>query len=38
LSDTLSLCSSLSIRDQASHPYKTVGKIINIYCNLYIFG
>jgi hypothetical protein len=27
-SNTLSLCSSLDVRDQASHPYKTTGKII----------
>jgi hypothetical protein len=26
-SDTLSLCSSLSVRDQVSHPYRTTGKI-----------
>jgi polysaccharide pyruvyl transferase WcaK-like protein len=25
-SNTLSLCSSLSVRDQVSHPYKTTGK------------
>jgi hypothetical protein len=28
LSKTLSLCSSLKVRDQVSHPYKTRGKII----------
>jgi hypothetical protein len=27
-SNTLSLCSSLSVRDQVSHPCKTTGKII----------
>jgi hypothetical protein len=27
-SNTLSLCSSLNIRDQVSHPYRTTGKII----------
>jgi len=27
-SNTLSLCSSLSVSDQVSHPYKTTGKII----------
>ena len=27
-SNTLSLCSSLNVSDQVSHPYKTAGKII----------
>jgi hypothetical protein len=27
-SNTLNLCSSLYVRDQVSHPYKTTGKII----------
>jgi hypothetical protein len=27
-SNTLSLCSSVSVTDQVSHPYKTTGKII----------
>jgi hypothetical protein len=27
-SNTLSLCSSLSVRDQVLHPYKITGKII----------
>jgi hypothetical protein len=26
-SKTLSLCSSLKVRDQVSHPYSTTGKI-----------
>jgi len=30
-SSTLSLCSSLSARNQVSHPYKTTGKIIVLY-------
>jgi hypothetical protein len=30
-SNTLSLCSSLSVRDQVSHPYKTTGKITVLY-------
>jgi hypothetical protein len=30
-SDTLSLCSSLNVRDQVSHPYRTRGKIIVLY-------
>jgi hypothetical protein len=29
--DTLSLCSSLSVRDQVSHPYKTTGRIMVLY-------
>jgi hypothetical protein len=36
--NTLSLCSSLSVRDQVSHPYKTTGKIIVVYPNLCVFG
>ena len=28
-SNTLSLCSSLSVSDQVSHPYKTKGKVTN---------
>jgi hypothetical protein len=31
LSNTLSLCSSLNVRDQVSHPYRTTGKIIVLY-------
>jgi hypothetical protein len=39
--NTLSLCSSLNVRDQISHPYKTPGRIavlyiFYIYFNLYI--
>ena len=30
-SNTLSLCSSLNVSDQVSHPYKTTGKIIFLY-------
>jgi hypothetical protein len=30
-SNTLSLCSSLTVRDQVSHPYKTTGRIAVIY-------
>jgi hypothetical protein len=29
-SNTLRLCSSLNIRGQVSHPYKTTGKIISL--------
>jgi hypothetical protein len=32
-SDTLSLCSSLNVRDQVSHPYKTTGRIM-VFCIL----
>jgi hypothetical protein len=30
-SNTLSLCSSLDVRDKVSHPYKIKGKIIVFY-------
>ena len=30
-SNTLSLCSSLNVSDQVSHPYRTTGKIIVLY-------
>jgi phosphate starvation-inducible membrane PsiE len=33
-SNTFSLRSSLNVSDQASHPYKTTGKIIVIYIYL----
>jgi hypothetical protein len=36
-SNTLSLCSSLNVRDQDSHPYKTTGKIIVIYIIIFTF-
>jgi hypothetical protein len=36
-SKTLSLCSSLSVSDQVSHPYKTIGKIIVLYILIFIF-
>jgi hypothetical protein len=36
-SNTLSLCSSLSVRDQVSHPYKTTGKIIVLYTPIFVF-
>src|SRR5215468_6003820 len=36
-SNTLSLCSSLSVRDQVSHPYKTTGKIIVLYALIFVF-
>jgi hypothetical protein len=38
-SNTLSLCSSLNVRAQVSHPYKISGRIIVfVYFNLYISG
>jgi hypothetical protein len=37
-SNTLSLHSCLNVSDQASHPYKTTGKINSVYLDLYIFG
>jgi hypothetical protein len=30
-SNTLSLCSSLNVRDQVAHPYKTTGRIMVLY-------
>jgi hypothetical protein len=36
-SNTLNLCSSLSVRDQVSHPYKTTGKIIVSYILIFMF-
>jgi hypothetical protein len=36
-SNTLSLCSSLNVRDQVSHPYKTTGIIMVLYIYIYIY-
>jgi len=36
-SNTLSLCSSLNVKDQVSHPYKTRGKIIVLYISIFKF-
>jgi hypothetical protein len=36
-SNTLSLCSSLNVRDQVSHPYRTTGKIIALYILIFMF-
>jgi hypothetical protein len=36
-SNTFDLCSSLSVRDQVSHPYKTQAKIMNFYMLIYCF-
>jgi hypothetical protein len=35
-SNTLSLCSSLNVRDQVSHPYRTSGKIIVLYILIFM--
>ena len=35
--NVLSLCSSLNVSDQASHPYKTTGKIIVLYILIFTF-
>jgi hypothetical protein len=38
LSNTLSSCSFLNVRDQFSHPYRTIGKIIVLYISIfYVF-
>jgi hypothetical protein len=37
-SNTLSLCSSLNVRDQVSHPYRTTGKIIVLYIVIVTFS
>jgi hypothetical protein len=37
-SNTLSLCSSLNVREQVSHPYKTTGKIIILYILIHTFS
>jgi hypothetical protein len=36
-SNTLSLCSSISVRDQVSHPYKITGKLIVLYILIFRF-
>jgi hypothetical protein len=36
-SNTLSICSSLNVRNQVSYPYKTVGKIIVLYILIFSF-
>jgi len=37
LSNTCSLCSSLNVSDQVSHPYETTSKIIVLYFLIFIF-
>jgi hypothetical protein len=36
-SNTLSLCSCLTVRDHVSHPYRTTGKIIVLYILTFTF-
>jgi phosphate starvation-inducible membrane PsiE len=36
-SNTLNLCSSLYLRDQVSHPYKTTGKMTVLYILIFTF-
>jgi hypothetical protein len=36
-SNTLSQCSFLNVREKASHPYKTAGKITVLYILIFIF-
>ena len=36
-SNTLSLCSSLNVSDQVSHPYKTTGRIIVLHILIFKF-
>jgi hypothetical protein len=36
-SNTLSLCSSLNVRDQVSHPYSTTDKIIVLHVLIFEF-
>jgi hypothetical protein len=36
-SNTLSLCSSLNVRDQVSHPYRTTGKITVLHILIFKF-
>jgi hypothetical protein len=36
-SNTLSLCSSLNVRDQVSHSYKTTGRIMVLYILTFVF-
>jgi hypothetical protein len=31
------VCSSLNVRDQVSHPYRTTGKIIVLYILIFTF-
>jgi hypothetical protein len=36
-SNTFSLCSSINVRDNVSHPYRTTGKIIVLYILTFTF-
>jgi hypothetical protein len=35
--NTLSLCSSLTLKDYVSHPYRTIGKIVVLYILTFTF-
>jgi hypothetical protein len=37
LSNTRSLCSSLNVSDQVSHPYRTAGRIVVLYILIFRF-
>jgi hypothetical protein len=37
LKNTLGLCSSLNVRDQVLHPYRTTDKIIVLYIQMFLF-
>jgi hypothetical protein len=37
ISNTVSLCSSLNVRGEVSHPYRTTGKIIVLYTLIFMF-
>jgi Na+-translocating ferredoxin:NAD+ oxidoreductase RnfD subunit len=36
-SNTLSLCSYFTVRDQVSHPYKTTGRVVVLYILAFTF-
>jgi hypothetical protein len=36
-SNTLSVCSSLNVRDQVSHPHRTTAKVIVLYILIFMF-
>jgi hypothetical protein len=35
--NTLSLCSSLNVREQVSHPYRTASKVVILYILIFTF-
>jgi hypothetical protein len=36
-SNTLSLCSSINVKNEVSHPYRTTGKIIVFYFLIFLY-